>query len=694
MRHDDRELATGLLLSCAAAVCGFVAWSWPVALHFSTHTPVIVSADRPPTQAADSDLEKPKAGERTSTDWDLILAGDQSLSLWNTIENARALTSGRWNELLSAGQCYPMPRASTLGEHMIETGIDAAPWWIVTRDPVASYNLALATALVIAASGMFLFLHFHTGSVAASVAGAIAFAFAAPRLADLSYHPAVVGTHWMPWVLWSLDRLLARSSGARVAFFAMTLLLASLVGSYPLLSIAIFGAAYGGARAAARWRDGQLSARSLAAVAVGALPAVIAVAALLATYARVQHDWLLASHPEAKFLAGVTDYLPGGMLSIGKLAFTGLIPLVLIRRDAGRSAVVPLAIATAVAFLLATWIPLPGTDSSLYELLGEYVPLLDSVRAPGKIALAAGFGMQALGAIGWSRLLLGFEPRIAAAIATVLVVFTGVEASLPVARGVLGSAGTRTLREIAPPAQRIEAFDAALGEAPLRQAVLDLPSGRMVKAATALVDAAYHGHPTSACYNSLVAPTMRAVLELGARSHSARGVAELAAAGFGFIVDRDPSPYAADAFPAPARLVASQGGASIWALPAPAEAHHDAAKLEMTLAGGATRRAAFDPEPPYELDVDVTNRGEAMWALAPARPLFAEVELASADGKADFRSRARGMLPLALAAGQTTRVVFVLPQAPEPGVYKAALSLEGSSRVVRSDDFHWVAAAR
>src|SRR6185369_269077 len=136
------------------------------------------------------------------------------------------------------------------------------------------------------------------------------------------------------------------------------------------------------------------------------------------------------------------------------------------------------------------------------------------------------------------------------------------------------------------------------------------------------------------------------------------------------------------------------GGASIWALPAPAEAHHDAAKLEMTLAGGATRRAAFDPEPPYELDVDVTNRGEAMWALAPARPLFAEVELASADGKADFRSRARGMLPLALAAGQTTRAVFVLPQAPEPGVYKAALSLEGSSRVVRSDDFHWVAAAR
>src|SRR5205085_7065302 len=143
MRHDDRELAAGLLLSCAAAVCGFLAWSWPLAAHLSTHTLVVVgSTPVAKTAAAGTAAGAPiSAGAAAGTpDWDQILANDQSLSLWNTIENARAVTSGHWREILSAGQCYPMPLASTLGEHMIETGIDPAPWWIITRGLVCSYN--------------------------------------------------------------------------------------------------------------------------------------------------------------------------------------------------------------------------------------------------------------------------------------------------------------------------------------------------------------------------------------------------------------------------------------------------------------------------------------------------------------------------------------------------------------------------
>ena len=371
---------------------------------------------------------------------------------------------------------------------------------------------------------------------------------------------------------------------------------------------------------------------------------------------------------------------------------TGVLALVLMRRDAGRRAVVPLAIATAVAFLLATRIPLPAQTSSLYEVLCRYIPLLDSVRAPGKIALAAGFGLQALGAIGWSRLMLAFHPRVAAAIAALLVIFTAFEASLPAARGVLGTAELRELREVAPPAERIEALSAALGDPVDGRAVLDLPPGRMVKAADALVDAAYHGHPTSACYNSLVAPTLRGVLDLAARSRSARGVAELAAAGFGFIVDRSASSFASEDFPAPARLLATEGNASIWALPPAADVHHDASKLDMIIKGGATRAAAFAPEPPYEIDVDVTNRSEQMWALAPIAPVFANLVLLSADNEERLRVRARGMLPLALSAGATSRMVFVLPQALEPGEYKAVVSLEDSEaapREMTADPFRW-----
>ena len=250
------------------------------------------------------------------------------------------------------------------------------------------------------------------------------------------------------------------------------------------------------------------------------------------------------------------------------------------------------------------------------------------------------------------------------------------------------------LREVAPSRVTIAAMTAALADGNDRRAVLDLPTGRMIKAPLALLDAAYHGHPTSACYNSLIPPTMRAVPDLIARSHSERGVAELAAAGFGYIIERPPypsAPLSPTAFPPPARLLVFEKEMAIWELPEAENVHGDVARLTMEVGSGATRPDSFAPEPPYEIDVLVTNRSDQTWmAPRPLQPLLADVELVSDDGQEVFRSRARGVLPLALAPQGWSSVKLVMPDAPESGTWRATIRIDGIAAPITVPKFSWV----
>ncbi|MFN2377464.1 MAG: hypothetical protein ABR538_13075, partial [Candidatus Binatia bacterium] len=380
-----------LALLAAVVTAGFFAWSWPLGAHLSTHT-LVRERTIPPAMA---DV----AG------WELILANDQNLSLWGAADNARSLLSLQWTALMRQGQCYPMPASTTLGEHMIEVGVLATPWWLLSGDPVLSYNLSLWTALVVAAVGMFLFVHGHTASPAAAALAALAFAFATPRLTDLPYHPAVVGTHWIPWVLWSFDRILSGRRRGALAAFGLTLLLGAMVGAYPLLALALVGAVYGAVSIAGGLRRGNVVGPSVAWCVAAALPALAITAAVLLEYARVQAQWSLPPNAGEKFVVAARDFLPGGILSVGSFALLGLLPLALLRGPSAGTPVAGLAAAAAAAFLVAAALPLPGGSTwSLYETLARSFPLLDSVRAPGKVGLATGFALQALGAIGWSRL--------------------------------------------------------------------------------------------------------------------------------------------------------------------------------------------------------------------------------------------------------------------------------------------------
>jgi hypothetical protein len=353
-----------------------------------------------------------------------------------------------------------------------------------------------------------------------------------------------------------------------------------------------------------------------------------------------------------------------------------------------------------LAFVLTTSLSAGGGAKwSLYESLASRIALLDSVRAPGKAALAVCFGLQALGAIGWSRLMSTIGAWPAAVVAALLVALTAAEVSPPdAARTALGSGAPMQLREVAPPPERIAALTSTLGDRRDGRAVLDLPTGRMVKAPAALLDAVWHGHPTSACYNSLYSPVIRETAALAERSHDEHGIEELAAAGFGFVIERPrnaSSVLSANSFARPARLVSMGSDIAIWSLPHPGVLHHDIAKLSFVATGGAVRGDAYAPDPPNELDVEVTNRSEEMFAAPrPLEPLFADVELANDGGTVIFRSRARGVLPLALSPGAKRTVQLTLPDAPPAGAWHATLRIEGATQVSAAPDFRWADSSR
>jgi hypothetical protein len=78
----------------------------------------------------------------------MISLSDQKLGVWLVSRNARTFLT-RPGDLLGGGACFPAPRSVTLGEHQLGAGVlGVLPYWL-TRDPIATYNLAIVLMLML-----------------------------------------------------------------------------------------------------------------------------------------------------------------------------------------------------------------------------------------------------------------------------------------------------------------------------------------------------------------------------------------------------------------------------------------------------------------------------------------------------------------------------------------------------------------
>ncbi len=80
----------------------------------------------------------------------VLAAIDQRFTVWVVARNARVLLR-RPLDLFAAEQCYPARNSLAFGEPAITLGILGVPAYLLTRDPVATFNLVLMSLALISA---------------------------------------------------------------------------------------------------------------------------------------------------------------------------------------------------------------------------------------------------------------------------------------------------------------------------------------------------------------------------------------------------------------------------------------------------------------------------------------------------------------------------------------------------------------
>ena len=596
---------------------------------------------------------------------------DQEMVLGTVIRNARLFTEAP-GRLGGPGQCFPFPKAYTLGEHMFGNGALAALPWILTREPVLSYNIMLILTLWIPALAMYaLALHFTRDPPAAFLAGLI-FELARPRLLDPA-HPYVHGDLWAPLILLFLHRTFARPTWTSAAALGGLFLLQMGESIYALLATTLLATAYGACLVVAHRRR-LMSA--LPRLALAATAVLIAARTLFLPYLETGRTWGVLQG-RASFLGAIQEFAPGekafpGAIASGLTAI-GLLDRALRRRPCAHGEDPRIPIALAGFFVLwcsITLLPVPGLWlPSPLLLAGGLIPGLDAVRALSAVrigvyapvALLAGLGLHVI-LTRWLR-----PPALGVIVAIPLAAIVLAEAFHPAtAVWNFGTPLHLVPWRIAPPAAERRAV-ALVGANP--GPVLELPTLErriFLRNAHAVLLSAWHGQPTSACYNSFQTALTDQVSELSLRVPLRPALDALAALGFGTLAIHQESLFPRHANWLGPRLVQSTGPAGPLALmsahgkhlfydiTAAPEISEDFALLAPPTAATSARLHG----PRAALRFHIRNTGRKTFRHpTPVEPSEVVLRWLPEEHAATHETRARALLPIAIGADGTLPIV-------------------------------------
>jgi hypothetical protein len=602
---------------------------------------------------------------------------DQAMVVATVARNAHLLTTAP-TELLGPGQCHPMPRSHTLGEHMFGVGLLAALPFAATQDPIASFNAALLLGLWIASLSMYAFaFRFLRHPGAAFVAG-LAFLLVPARIANPA-HPYVPADLWTPLVLLFLDRVFAHGrlrDGLLLGLFASLQVAESL---YPLLVCALYVIPFS---VSSILRHRRVLAGVIAPLAVAAVPILATVAVVLGPYLQTRAVWGILGD-RATFFLDARELGPFQFHFIG-WSVAALAAIALVDRVRSRADDPRLALATGAA--LVAWCAVGELDLFLFRipsplvLLRGIVPGLDAVRAMRATASGVDVGSSFLAGFGVLVLIRGRSsiPSLAVSAVAALAVLA-LPSYGPLSRATFGRLVRLDAYEGRPPAE-----DVALLREHAEGALLDIPLpstttriGLNFQAAKMLLLASYSPRPTAACYNSFDAATSAEVTRLAGLLPD-RGAAEaLAALGFGTVLlhkdrlveadgpleERFDSSGALRRKGATARLV-------LYRLP-PAPPLQEDPSLLAPLDPGP--RLQVTSAPAANLELPVVNPTALLYRQAePIAPSDVELRWASSTTGETPWTRTRALLPLAIPAG-TSAPIRITTATPGPGDYRVEL---------------------
>ena len=343
----------------------------------------------------------------------------------------------------------PEPMAIVYSEHFALHSLLTLPLYAITRNPVLCYNVWFLSTFVLSGLGVYLLVRELTGRSGAAFVAGLAFAFAPYRIGSLA-HLQVLSSQWMPFVLFGLRRYFGSRNtdallGAGVALWAQ-----NLSSGYYMVFFGPFVALYALVEMWTRRLLGNLEVwKHLAVTAMAAIAATLPFAAPylikqtatartlseVVNYSADLKGWLTASEfmnvwgwlhlyvkTEGLLFPGVTVVVLAGIgLWRGWAAGHGRAPV----RDEPVTTALPLAPGTpiqsehqgarvaalfgALALVLSFWLSLgprielhtqPTGFPALYKPAFDYVPGVNSARAPARFAMITVLALSVLAGMG------------------------------------------------------------------------------------------------------------------------------------------------------------------------------------------------------------------------------------------------------------------------------------------------------
>lgn len=349
--------------------------------------------------------------------------GDQLLHIWALATNLHHLRHDP-GALFDANGFHPMRRSLFFSDHLFGQALVAWPVTAFTRNPVLLHNLLLLLSFVLSGTGLALLVRVLTGSPLAGIVAGVGWVFSPPRSFEI-FQLQLLTTQWIPFLFLALH---AAGAGGRVAptiwaagFLGLQLLSGIYVGAFLILCLIPFVAVELLTLPASRAR--AFGCRAGVAFALGGLVA----APWFAQYLRVrdelgEYGGLLENVAYALSLQHYvlpswvigTERFPGVLgVSLLVLVIVGVVaPVGQARRERWAYLVTAL---WGAALSLGPYVRYgAGPETSAgpsflgrgpYAVLYEFLPGMDALRVPARMALLVGFFVWVVAGFGAARLL-------------------------------------------------------------------------------------------------------------------------------------------------------------------------------------------------------------------------------------------------------------------------------------------------
>jgi hypothetical protein len=473
-------------------------------------------------------------------------ATDLRFVVWLLSRNARTLVTHP-TEIFQAEQCHPVVDGLALGESAISQGVIGIPGYLLSRDPIATYNFIWILLPLLSASVMYWVVKSWTASPPAAIAAGVLFAFHPLKVHD-PVHFYIYDTTWMVLGLFFAQRLFAHRRWRDAVGLLMAISM-QLAGSlYPTVAAVLAGVSF------LVWlvRQYGLRGQNAAQWLVVSIGVFASATVLFGPYLSLVGEGSLATRPmqvfrPLSFLLPSQEGFPGIFtLGLGVAAFA--LPLGRGLPGLGRDVRFVLLLAIGLIYgisigaldgdfmVLASRDAASGGPANFYMWLAQWLPGIGLVRAPALIFNCAVPLIVILVGIGAAALLRSCPTALVTPAALLLIGLSLIDVFRPPLLG-LTPHFVFTTYEIRPNQEWLD-FYAALAAKGNRGPLLLLPATprSVLRESAATLLSAYHQRRIGQCYNSFHAPEVNRVREISKQVPDPGAIRELAKMGFTTLV--------------------------------------------------------------------------------------------------------------------------------------------------------------